>query len=525
MKAENILPRVKKYIEKSEKYFSFRGETGIDLADFPEWCVNVFFARSEIKRNDYKKNILLHRERKMKKEEYRLVVQENQIDIYAGTENGVIWALTTLAEIMDDGRIKECEIEDIPDYEHRGLSLDCVRHFFTVEEVKKVIEEISLAKMNVFHWHLTNDQGWRIESRKFPKLQELSKEYYTQEQIREVCEFARRRGVEIIPEIEMPGHVSSILAAYPEYSCSGKKVSLAATGGIYPVIFCAGNEKTYDFLQELLGEIMELFLGERIHLGGDEVPKKEWKNCPCCQKKMKEMNYSDYEELQGYFATRVADLVKENKKMPVYWNESVQSEVRPTDIQVQYWTLQHRTSMEKYADQKKKWIYSDMFELYLDYPYSMTNLRKVYETVPHLGEREVSAKDGLIGMEGAVWAEHIRDDERLENLLFPRIYALAEILWSGAGDYEEFEERLQQFITSKLHKNIRYTDRSWWVPQGKERQKEAFEYMADINAGMSDEVRAETVESAAPNEEFAEAFMKKFFQPEDLAALMGRVTE
>ncbi|MDO4621795.1 MAG: family 20 glycosylhydrolase [Eubacteriales bacterium] len=461
----------------------------------------------------------------MDSEAYELSVNSNLIRIAAGSEQGIIYALTTLVQLMENGTVKTCRVKDEPRYSHRGLSMDCARHFFRADEVKKVIEEISLAKMNVFHWHLTDDQGWRIESRKFPLLHTTGSEYYTQEEIKEICEFAKIRGVEIIPEIDMPGHVSSILAAYPDLSCSHKQVSLAKTGGIFPVILCAGNDKTYEFLNELWQEIFELFPGDRFHTGGDEAPKKEWKACPCCTKKMQDMGYTDYEQLQGYFASRINEIFKANGKTAVFWNETLRSVSNLENAEIQYWTLQHRDSMEKYADTKQKWIYSDMFELYFDYPYSMTNLKKVYETVPHLGMRQVDKSDGLQGMEAAIWAEHIQNEERLENLLFPRVYALAEILWASDNDYQEFEARLAENIKSDLHGNIAYTSRDWWTPEGQARQMEAFAYMKSMNDGMSEETKAETVESTAPNREFGEVFMTKFFQPEDLPILMAGMNQ
>ncbi len=384
--------------------------------------------------------------------------------------------------------------------------------------MKKVIEEISLCKMNVLHWHLSDDQGWRIESKRFPKLQEISTEYYTQEEIRDVCQFAADRGAEIIPEIDMPGHVSALLAAYPEHSCFGEKVKLAVGGGVFPVILCAGNGKTYEFLQELLDEIAPLFPGSRFHIGGDETPKNEWKKCSCCQEKMRELGFSEYEDLQGWFSSRVAEMLKHHGKTAVLWNESLRAKTLPDDAQIQYWTLQHRDSMQPFVEKGGKWIYSDMFELYLDYPYSMTSMEKLYNTTFHLGKKDFSLSKGLLGPEAAIWAEHITDCEKLEKLLFPRIFALAETAWSSRRDYGEFCTRLEKVIEDR--KDVSYTDRSWWDPEGKERRKEAIEYFTSINSGMSKEAKAQAVETTAPNKEFSQSFMNKFFRKSDIPALL-----
>lgn len=522
MRKNGLVPKPVEMKEfPSDKSCFLNREIGVRMGGFEPWCLLAFLQRTGRTLIAGREDITLIREGSAGEEGYRLKVTDKGISIFAAAEKGVIYALTTLAWLLDGEEVEACEITDEPKYAHRGLSMDCARHFFTAPEVKKVIEEISLAKMNVFHWHLTDDQGWRIESRRFPQLHETGGAHYTQEEIKDICEYAKVRGVEIIPEIDMPGHVSSLLAAVPEYSCSGKNVNLAKTGGIYPVILCAGNDRTYQFLDELFEEMCTLFPGTRFHTGGDEAPKKEWKICPCCQKKMTDMGFDNYGQLQGYFANQVSKLLKKRGKTAIYWNETLQSGMQQTDVQAQYWTLQHRDSMEVFADQGGSWIYSDMFELYFDYPYSMTNLKKVYSTVPHLGERQMGKENGLLGMEAAVWAEHITDNVRLENLLFPRIYALAEILWSGQGDYMEFEERLKKNIRNKIHGEIAYTECEWWNPGGEERQREAFRYMKAMNEGMSEETRSETVESTAPNEEFGRAFMTKFFQPEDLPILMG----
>ncbi len=612
MKTVDMIPSVRGKIRQEEGVYLLPQKFEVRSGDFEPWCMDVFFGRLghlrggqqtqgedassgakfgdcgmddgrvsficevPVESGDGRMNpeektnpdIWIIRDRALSKEGYVLTVTEQQIQIKASSEQGVVWAFTTLINFLAAGQSCEnglpCgEICDAPRYAHRGLGLDCARHFFPAEEVKKIIEEISLAKMNVLHWHLTDDQGWRIESRRFPKLQENSVDYYTQEEIREICEFARVRGVEVIPEIDMPGHVSALLNAYPEYSCSGKKVRIATAGGIYPIILCAGQERTFSFLEELLEEIVLLFPGKRFHLGGDEAPKGEWKKCPHCQKKMQDLMLkyrscdtsrteefpSGWEDLQGYFMTRVTEILEKYGKTAICWNETLRASNHPENMQVQYWTLQHRDTMEMFAKAGGAWIYSDMFELYLDYPYSMTSVKKLYETTPHLGEKiatgteaadaesglgqsisEFSAdsdtlETNLLGMEACIWAVHIIVSENLVRLLFPRSYGLAEICWKGPDeprDYEKFADRLGKWIAVEgLHREISYTLRNWWVPGGEERQKEAFAYMASINSGMTEDEKAQTVESTAPNEEFGRAFMTKFFQPEDLPILMG----
>ncbi|MCD8068566.1 MAG: family 20 glycosylhydrolase [Lachnospiraceae bacterium] len=519
-----LIPAVRGRAEKGSGRLALPMELGVEYGGFASWCVTVFMDRTGRKPGGQDIILFLNRKEELAEEGYEITITKEKIQVSASTERGVVWALTTVALLLEEESVPCGTISDSPKYQHRGLSVDCARHFFPAAEIKKIIEEISLAKMNVLHWHLTDDQGWRIESRRFPGLQKMSGQYYSQEEIREVCEYARLRGVEIIPEVDMPGHVSALLAAYPQYSCGEKPVKIKTGGGIFPVILCAGKEAVFDFLKDLLMEVTGLFPGERFHLGGDEAPKTEWKKCPCCQAKMLELGLEDWEELQGYFMSRVSEILAGLGKTAVCWNETLCAANHPQKMQAQYWTLEQRKAMEPYALAGKEWIYSDMFELYLDYPYSMTNLKKVYETIPHLGEEDVSGKEGLLGMEGCLWSEHITKCEKLEKLLFPRIYALADNTWSGADKYEEFTSRLTQAIASPLHQGILYTSRDWWTPTGPERQQEAFAYMASLSANMSEEVKEETMDSSsASNEEFGRAFMTKFFQPEDIPILMGEM--
>ena len=518
----NLIPYPSGCIKEQLGKFILKRTLNVDFGPFETWCVEAFTQRIGLNMSSTANDAIwlkLVKVGAFSKEGYQLTVNESLITIHASTELGVMWALTTLVSLVEGKEIPCVSIEDSPRYPHRALSLDCARHFFAVEEVKKVIEEISLAKMNTLHWHLSDDQGWRIESKKFPKLNTTSEQYYTQAQIQEVVEFARIRGVEIIPEIDIPGHTSAILAAYPQYSCFEKKVKLATAGGIYPVILCAGKDETFTFLEQLFDEILPLFPSERFHIGGDEAPKTEWNKCPKCQERMKKLGLTTLEDLQGYFTARVIKILKNHGKQPICWNDTLLASNVPKDIQVQYWTLQHRVSMQKFVESGGRWIYSDMFEIYLDYPYSMTNLKKVYETQAHLGKKSFEGSSGFEGYEGCLWAEHITDAKRLENLLFPRIYALAELNWCGKRDYSDFKTRLKGFISSELHKNVQYTPEIWWEPQGRARKKEAIDYFIKVNS-MPPEVKAQTVDAAAPNKEFASSFMNKFFKPLDIPALL-----
>lgn len=488
---------------------------------FASWCLDAFLQRAECNQGNSPFALTLTRKSTLPTEGYYLEIAPDQISVEASTEMGVVWALTTAVNLLVGRTLPCCQILDAPLFPHRGVHLDCARHFFGPEEVKRIIDGISLAKMNVLHWHLSDDQGWRIESKRFPELCRISRDYFTQQEIMEIVEYAKVRGVEIIPEIDMPGHTTGILAAYPQYSCSGKRVSLAVSGGIYPQILCPGQEKTFAFLEQLLDEIIPLFPGPRFHIGGDEAPKTEWEKCPHCQKRMEDMGFTHSQQLQGYFSRRVLDILKKHGKQAVCWNDLLLSPNVPEDIQVQYWTLQHRKAMEPFLQKGGQWIYSDMFELYFDYPHSMTSLKKVYETAPHLGNRLCGKEDGLQGMECCVWTEHITDGDQLEGRLFPRVLAVAELCWHGKENYRDFEKRVQGMLAKKLGTSISAAPATQWNPTGRKRRQEALEYFSLMNGAMSAEVREQTVQSTKPNREFSQSFMTKFFKTSDLPFLLA----
>lgn len=517
----NLLPYPGGEARLHEGQCSLPEAVTVENGGFQDWCTAAFLARTGLRTGQSAVTLSLRRDDALPDEGYRLRVQPERIGVTAKTERGVVWALTTAFQLLCGGAIPCCELEDCPRFPHRGVHLDCARHFFPAKTVLELLEGMSLAKLNVFHWHLSDDQGWRIESKRFPRLQEVSGAYYTQEEISEVVEYARVRGVEIIPELDMPGHMLGLLAAYPEYSCTGKKVSLATFGGIYQTILCPGKEETFRFLAELLDELVPLFPGPRFHIGGDEAPKTSWSECPHCRARMEAEGITDLNDLQGYFTRRVREMLKKYGKQAICWNETLLAANAPEDVQIQYWTLQHRRAMEPFIEKSGKWIYSDMFELYLDYPHSMTSLRKVYHTVPHLGKWSCTERDGLLGMECCLWTEHITDGKKLEEMLFPRVWALAELCWSGTRSDGDFEERLSALLSGCLSGPFASAPQESWNPKGKARREEALAYFRSMNAGMSDEVREQTVQATKPNQEFAQSFMQKFFEPTDLPFLLG----
>jgi N-acetyl-beta-hexosaminidase len=523
-----LIPKPYDILEGQEGFFTLPA-TGIrvDIGTFDPSCLCAFLERARLVRlenSDSIEGIQLVQDCNFASDEYKLSISDDGALIKAATNEAVIYALTTLYQLMNTQRqIPYVWIHDMPRYQHRGLSLDVARHFFDAQEVKRIIEQMALVKMNVLHWHLVDDQGWRIESKCFPRLHsQKANSYYTQDEIREVVAFAADRGIEVIPEIDMPGHASSILAAYPEYSCSEKAVSLATCGGIYPIILCAGQEKTYAMISDLLDEICPLFPSKRFHVGGDEAPKSEWQKCPHCQEKIRAEHLANEIELQGYFTNRVKEMLKVKGKTIICWNDSLEASNLNQDALVQFWSVNFAEYLQPYLDKGGQFIYSDMFTFYLDYPHSMTSLKRLYEDPIIIGETDYSESPALRGIEVCIWAEHLDTNEKLEARLFPRLYAAAEVMWSTQCDYCDFEKRLPTFLAAFHPADMVCISQSDWNPKGDSRREEAFKYMASITAAMTPEVLAETAKAAAPNEMFSRRFAQTFFEPSDLPYLAER---
>ncbi len=392
------------------------------------------------------------------KEAYRLNIRKDSITIQAMDQQGWIWGLTTLFQLLLEGKGScSCQvIEEHPKMSYRGFHLDCSRHFFDDSVVKKMIEQASLVKLNVMHWHISDDQGYRLESKAFPKLNKIGSwrkdqdgsiygGYYSWEQVKQIIAYAAVRGIEIVPEIDMPGHVSAILAAYPELSCSQEPMEVPFMFGIHKRVFCGGNEETMAFIKKLLDEIIPLFPSKLFHIGGDEVPKDEWKSCEKCQKKMKLLQLKDEEALQAHFSSEIADYLIAHGKTPICWNEALRAKNLHSDVVIQYWNEEgeDRGYCAKHLDSGRRWIYSYSPNFYFDYIPALAPMRKVLASEPRLRTGEMIPESDQMGVECALWSETILDAESLYAMAFPRMYAVAEIGWNGWLGQDE--ARIHQF--------------------------------------------------------------------------------
>lgn len=424
---------------------------------------------------------------------YKLIIEPDHILIQASSSRGLFYGVQTIRQLLPpaiESRDKvEVEdsfwkipcviIEDSPRFKYRGLHLDVGRHFFPVSFIKKYIDLIAFLKMNYFHWHLTEDQGWRIEIKEYPLLTKIGAfrrqtivgharqkpwifdgvpygGYYTQEEIREIVDYARQRLVTIIPEIEMPGHCTAALAAYPELGCTGGPYEVSQHWGVHFDVYCAGNEQTFEFLENVLTEVLELFPSEYIHIGGDEVPKKRWQECPRCQQRIKEEGLKDEAGLQSYFIRRIEKFLRQKGRRLIGWDEILESGLAPEAIVMSWRGTQGGIEA---ARQKHYVIMTPYSHCYFDYyqadprtqPLAIGGflpLKKVYSFEPIPQELTAEEAQYILGAQGNVWTEYMLNDKYVEYMAFPRACALAEVTWTPREkkDWWDFLSRLQGFL-------------------------------------------------------------------------------
>ena len=398
---------------------------------------------------------------------YELSIGQEFI-VVKGGKKGVFYGLQTLFQLIvlnydsisNSIRLPCLEIKDQNSFEHRGFLMDCCRHFFSVKTIKKYIDLLALYKMNVLHWHLTEDQGWRIEIDKYPKLNTVGSwredstgkygGFYTKKEIREIVKYAKERYIEVIPEIELPGHSQAAIASYPFLSCESKQIQVANSWGVFKDIYCAGNDSVFIFLEDIFQEITELFPSNRIHIGGDEAPKFRWENCEKCQKRMAQENLKDEHELQSYFIERIAkDLEKKNKSI-IGWDEIIESKIN-SDVTIQSW--RGFSGGIQAVKEGKKTIMSPTSHCYFDYDINSIDLEKVYTFNPIPSEIDSLESELIIGGECNLWSERIPSEKELDRKTFPRLLAMSEVLWTYRKDkFDNFQVRVEDHypILSRL---------------------------------------------------------------------------
>lgn len=445
---------------------------------------DVVLPSAVLEKSAKKADVKLFVDKSLAEEQYRLTIDpKDRIAITGGSAKGVWWGLQSLSQILIDsaskaegGQLKLAglEIEDWPEFAYRGAMLDCCRHFIPFEDVKKYIDIMAYHKLNTFHWHLTEDQGWRIEIKKYPLLTEIGSKredtlvnhlrekeenrvydghphsgFYTQEQARELVAYAAARQITVIPEIEMPGHAEAALASYPYLGCRQTGYVTLPVWGIIPEVFCMGRETTFKFFEDVLDEICEIFPGEYIHIGGDECPRDRWKECPDCQRRMKEEGLTEVGQLQGYQLKRVEKYLNAKGRHIIGWDEILESGATPTATVMSWRGPQGGVKAAKMGN---KVVMAPNNYFYLDYyqtadpeankePLGIggyVSLEKCWSFDPfdQLTETE---KSYIYGIQANTWTEYMRGIDRVQFMDLPRFCALSAVSWhKDAQTYPEF---------------------------------------------------------------------------------------
>jgi hexosaminidase len=420
------------------------------------------------------------------KESYKLKIQPSGILITASSELGVFYAMQTLRQIMRLDAVSDAsgerrqwsiplvDIEDGPRFSYRGMHLDVSRHMMPIEFIKKYIDLLAYYKMNYFHWHLTDDQGWRIEIKRYPKLQEIGAwrdetligklgeqparydstrygGYYTQDEIRDIVTYASERAVTVIPEIEMPGHSLAALAAYPELACTSGPFKTATTWGVFDDVFCP-TDSTFAFLQNVLDEVLTLFPSKYVHIGGDEVRKKSWEQSDDCKRLMKEKELKDAKELQSYFIHRIEKYLNSKGKTIIGWDEILEGGLAPNAVVMSWRGMKGGIAAAKAGHDvimtPGTHCYFDHYQEDPDHePLAIGGflpLEKVYSFNPLPDSFSVEEAKHILGAQGNLWTEYISTPEQVEYMAYPRAIALAEVLWTPVErrNWAEFRDRL-----------------------------------------------------------------------------------
>jgi len=436
------------------------------------------------------RNIFLRIDRKIIGDEtYKIEINQHNIIVSGKTANGVFYGIQTLRKSLpiiqhaENVIMPAAVITDSPRFAYRGMMLDVARHFFPVDFVKEYIDLLALHNMNTFHWHLTDDQGWRIEIKKYPLLTKIGSirkhttlgrnsslddetpygGFYTQQQAREIVEYAKERYITVIPEIDMPGHMLGVLAAYPELGCTGGPYQVSGNWGVFDDILCAGNEKTYQFIQDVMDELMDIFPSKYIHLGGDEAPKTRWTTCEKCQGKIKSLEIKGDKEctaenrLQGYLVSRIEKYLNQKGRKIIGWDEILEGDVQKSATIMSWRGVEGGIKASRLGHDA---IMTPVSYCYFDYYQTdktwneplliggNLNMEKTYSYQPVPDSLTAAEKKHIIGVQGNLWTEYIVCPSLAEYQVLPRMAALSEVQWMqyDKKNYPDFKQRLTRLL-------------------------------------------------------------------------------
>lgn len=435
--------------------------------------------------------LLLNNKNIKGKEAYTININNKNIKISGFTSAGVFYGVQTLRKslpicnaINNPIVLPAAEIKDAPRFKYRGMMLDCSRHFFSIDFIKKFIDLIALHNMNTFHWHLNDDQGWRIEIKKYPKLVEIGSVrtgtvmgrnsdvddsikyggYYTQEQCREIVEYARQRHITVIPEIDMPGHMKAVLASYPNLGCTGGPYKVGHNWGVYYDVLCIGNEDTFKFVEGVLDEIIDIFPSRYIHIGGDETPTKRWSECSKCEKIMQKEGLP-INKLQAYFTNRIEKYLNSKGRSIIGWDEILDGDINKSATIMSWRGIEPG---EKGAKMGHDVIMSPTSHCYFDYAQTKEqysepltqvhslDVEQVYSLDPAPKTMSEESKKHILGVQANLWTEYISNPNLATYMLLPRMAALSEVQWTSPAqkDFKQFKIRATRL--SKLYDKYGY---------------------------------------------------------------------
>ena len=463
----NIIPRPLKLKETQEKiWFSKKTVISGEFSDCAKLFESLIPEAVEAEAN----SLTFIKDNEIPAEGYKIFYSGGNITIFCSAAAGALYGFMSIVQLAaGNDSFNAVIIEDEPKYSWRGFMLDCSRHFWTLDKIKQILDYMASIKMNIFHWHLADDQGWRIEIKKYPLLTEKGsirkgtpysvihmrdKEstynegeygkgmFYTQDEAREIVAYAAARNITVVPEIDVPGHATAAIACYPELSCTGKEIEVECHFGIFKNNLCCAKPTVYEFVKTVIDELCEIFPAPYFHIGGDEVVSEQWDNCPDCQALMKKEGLRDHIELHGYFNNILVAHLKEKGKRAIGWNEIISDNLDESAIP-QVWTVRALEKSREWASRGGTTIQSLSPYVYSDYAFAKLPLSKTYNYNPYF--EGFTNPDCIMGFEMPQWTEYIPSDKKFDFQTFIRLLAISEVAWAPVENknYENFEQRVE----------------------------------------------------------------------------------
>lgn len=463
----NIIPRPRKAKNLDEKiWFSKKTVISGEFLGVASLFENLIPEPQEAEEN----NLTFIVDNDIAEEGYKILYENGDINIFCSTKAGALYGFMTIVQLAaGKDQFNAVLVDDAPKYAWRGFMLDCSRHFWTTQKIKQILDYMASIKMNVFHWHLADDQGWRIEIKKYPLLTEKGSirkgtpysvihmrdkdstynkgEYgrglfYTQNEAREIVAYAAERNIMVVPEIDVPGHSSAAIACYPELSCTGEQIEVEPHFGIFKNNLCCAKPQVYEFVKTVIDELCEVFPAPYFHIGGDEVVSEPWDNCPDCQALMKKEGLRDHIELHGYFNNILVEHIKSKGKQTIGWNEIISDNLDKSAIP-QVWTTRTVDKARDWTENGGKVILTQYSYVYSDMAFSLIPLSKTYNYSPYF--EGFTDDDAIMGIEMPQWCEYIPNDKKFDFQTFVRLLAISEVGWTDVRNkhYEDFETRIE----------------------------------------------------------------------------------